>query len=225
MSAKEKQRSSRVDVPGKLIATAAKDKLLPLGCQRVGRSRTWISDQRFWLIVVEFQPSNWEKGTYLNVGAMWLWRPFKGLAFDVGYRIANFVPFLGAEHFSSAAADLATQAADEVLRLQREFGSLCAIYRYLVDHTPETSRDIFHAAIAAGLVGEIDTARHLFQQFAKVPVRAARWQTELLERNSKLAAQIDQPFHFRSSVLDAIQECRRLNGLPEDLNCLDSLLP
>ena len=39
---------------GRIIASAAKVHLLPLGCKRKGHSRSWLSDQRFWLIGIEF---------------------------------------------------------------------------------------------------------------------------------------------------------------------------
>lgn len=210
------------DEVGRLIAAAAKAALLPLGCQRIGRSRSWISDQRFWLIVIEFQPSSWENGSYLNVGAMWLWRARKGHAFNAGYRIANFVPFYNSEQFCSAAAELAGQAAREVQRLRGQFQSLRDIYHYLIENTSEKNRQIFHAAIAAGLVGEVDTARRLFQAYADVESCEAQWVTELRAKNAALAAQLDEPDLFRASVLAIIQECRLLNGLPADGACLDN---
>ncbi len=203
------------------ISNAAKARLLPIGCQQAGRSRTWISDQRYWLIVVEFQPSSWQKGTYLNVGAMWLWRARKGYAFHVGYRVADFLPFYNPEQFGPVIGDIAAKAAQEVQRLREQFKTLNDICRYLVDRTSETNWQIFHAAIAAGLVGDVDTARRLFQAFAGMPIRNVQWQTELRARNIALAAQLDQPSLFRSSVLAIIHECRQLNGLPADPGCLD----
>ena len=38
-----------------------------MGFWRKGRSRMWLADRDFWLGVVEFQPSGFRKGTYLNV--------------------------------------------------------------------------------------------------------------------------------------------------------------
>ena len=55
------------------IATAAKSVLAPLGCIRKGRSRVWLDDQGWWVGKIEFQPSSCSKGSYLNVGASYLW--------------------------------------------------------------------------------------------------------------------------------------------------------
>jgi hypothetical protein len=57
---------SKQNEHGKLIAAAAKAALLPLGCRRKGQSRCWYSDERFWYIFIEFQPSAWSRGTYLT---------------------------------------------------------------------------------------------------------------------------------------------------------------
>jgi hypothetical protein len=212
---------SRPDALAKLIADTAKAHLQPIGCRRIGRSRTWISDQRYWLIVVEFQPSGWQKGTYVNVGAMWLWRARKGHAFHVGYRIADFLPFYSPAQFGPAVSGLAAQAAEEVQRLREQFKTLKDIYRYLVDHTSEKNWQIFHAAIAAGLVGDVNTACRLFQISDSMPTRNVQWQIELRAKNAALAVQLNQPSLFRGSVLEAIQQCRRLNNLPTDPGCLD----
>jgi hypothetical protein len=211
------------DELGRLIAAAARAALLPLGCKRVGRSRTWISDQRYWLIVIEFQPSSWQKGSYLNVGAMWLWRARKGHAFNAGHRLADFVPFCSPEQFAPVAADLATQAAREVQRLREQFKTLPDIYQYLVDHTSEENWQIFHAAIAAGLVGDIYNARRLFQIFNDIPVHNIQWAIDLRARNAVLAARLDQPAAFRAAILEIIQECRSLNHLAADPGCLDGV--
>jgi hypothetical protein len=42
---------------GRIIASAAKAALAPLGCLRRGQSRIWQDDHRYWAINVEFQPS------------------------------------------------------------------------------------------------------------------------------------------------------------------------
>jgi hypothetical protein len=177
---------SRPDEVGQLIAIAAKAALSPVGCRRVRKSRTWISDQRFWLIVIEFQPSSWEKGTYLNVGAMWLWRARKGHAFHVGYRIVDFLPFYSPEQFGSALNELSAKAAQEVQRRREQFKSLPDIYRYLIAHVSEENWQIFPAAIAAGLVGDVDTARRLFEIFDAMPTNNVRWQIELAPKMLRL---------------------------------------
>src|SRR5436309_1568598 len=71
----------------KLLTAAARSVLRPLGLQQRGRSRLWLDDHGWWVVVVEFQPSGWSIGSYLNVGAMWLWFEKDYISFDYGSRI------------------------------------------------------------------------------------------------------------------------------------------
>src|SRR5687767_4381931 len=72
-----------------LITAAAREILRPMGLFQKGRSRTWLDDQGWWVCVVEFQPSSWSRGSYLNVGCMWLWGVKDYISFDEGYRIES----------------------------------------------------------------------------------------------------------------------------------------
>lgn len=56
----------------------------PIGCVQKGRSRTWLDDHGWWVGVVEFQPHAWARGSFLNVGAAWLWYEQDFWSFDDG---------------------------------------------------------------------------------------------------------------------------------------------
>lgn len=62
----------------KLIIKAAREILKPMGLFQKGSSRIWIDDNNWFLIVVEFQPSAWSQGAYLNVDVSFLWEQGKG---------------------------------------------------------------------------------------------------------------------------------------------------
>src|SRR6266851_4267038 len=100
----------------RLIAQAARDALAPLGIRRKGRSRTWLDDQGWWLGLIEFQPSSWSKGSYLNVGVMWLWDELPYLAYDVGYRVSDFERYEDRAKFEVSAQNVAKNAAQEASR-------------------------------------------------------------------------------------------------------------
>jgi hypothetical protein len=118
-------------IHSKIIAQAAKDTLSPLGVFQKGRSRTWIDDRGWWIVVIEFQPSSWSRGSYLNVGAMWLWHAKDYLSFDVGSRIASFVKYSDERQFTPEAVKLAALAREETLKLRRQFASVSEAARYL----------------------------------------------------------------------------------------------
>jgi hypothetical protein len=77
----------------KLINAAARETFQPLGLVQKGRSRMWRDDRAWWLGIVEFQPSSWTRGSYLNVGVNWLWNVKDWHSFDFGYR--RYVPLDG----------------------------------------------------------------------------------------------------------------------------------
>jgi hypothetical protein len=205
----------------RLIAAAAKAALASVGCLRKGQSRVWISDQRFWVVHIEFQPSGWSKGSYLNVGAAWLWYPRKGLPFNYGYRVADFIPFESAEQFTPLIEDMAAQAAREVLALREKFRTLADIHRHLVNNVRYDDWPAYHAAVAAGLVGDIATARQLFCRVEAWPTQGSEWQQTLKSDAVALAALLDDPARFRAAVCEIIAQCRALNKLPTDPQCLD----
>jgi hypothetical protein len=206
----------------RLIAVAAKAALAPIGCLRKGQSRVWISDQRFWAVQIEFQPSGWSKGSYLNVGAAWLWYPRKGLPFNYGYRVADFIPFEGAEQFTPLIQDMAAQAAREVLALRERFRTFADIHGHLVNNARYDDWPVYHAAVAAGLIGDVSTARQMFRRMEAWPTNGYDWEQTLKSAAAALAALLGEPAGFRAAVSEKIAQCRALNKLPPDPQCLDS---
>jgi hypothetical protein len=206
---------------GRLIAAAAKAALLPLGCKRKGQSRLWHSDQRFWVISVEFEPSGWAKGSYLKVGVTWLWRKPEFGGMDLASRIADFAPFKSREQFAPRIKKMADLAARRVLELRSEFRSLRDIHRWMMQHATSDGWPIYNAAITAALVGDIAGARQLFERMDRWPTFSYDWQLRMKDDGAKLAALLPTPDRFRSAILDRIEEKRSLIGLPGDPSCLE----
>ena len=80
--------------------------------------------------MVEFQPSSWSRGSYLNVGCMWLWQVKSYLSFDVGHRVESFVQFHNEEQFRGEAEKLVRTAAEEVTRYRERFPDVAAVARF-----------------------------------------------------------------------------------------------
>ncbi len=151
----------------KIVAAAAKRALHPLGFLRKGRSRTWLADYGWWLIIVEFQPSGWGKGSYLNVGVHWLWSRSGHLSFDFGNRVGSFEAYETDEQFSAAAGALAERAAERSRELTKAFPDVGAAAAILTGELASLnagqrgSWPALHAGIAAGLAGRTDDAYRL----------------------------------------------------------------
>ena len=146
------------DIVGRTIASAAREALAPLGVVRKGRSRCWIDDHGWWLVNIEFQPSGFAKGCYLNVGVQHFWVLRNYLCFEGCERPlgdARFVAFEGDEElFRDQVRSVADVAARAVVRRRREHGEGdVALERLLADS------DDLNAGIAATLLGDRVSAR------------------------------------------------------------------
>jgi hypothetical protein len=206
---------------GKLIASAAKAALAPLGCVRKGQSRSWYADQRFWAIWIEFQPSGWSKGSYLNIGARYFWHPGPGHSYS--YRPVDFIPFENAEQFAPLIEAMAAVAAREVIAMRVRFRTPSEIQRHLLSPPLRDGWPVYDAAVASWLAGDFDQSRTLFDRIASWPTFGYDWQHRLKASSAALAALLDRPQAFRAAVLDIMQQQRALIGLAEDRGCLDAV--
>lgn len=205
-----------------IISRAARNRLEPLGCRRKGRSRSWISDQGAWVIKIEFQPSGFSKGSYLNAAPSWLWYPKDHLSFDYGpVRLANFISFENPERFALEAESLAEQAAQAVISFRDELNSPAAIASKLVAQAEnDTCWSAYHAAVATGLAGDANVSLEFFTRILTAPSERD-WFTVLQNHCAELASKLSDPGAFRESVLAIISGTRTHIKLPADPNCLD----
>ncbi len=142
-----------------MIRAAAGATLGAIGLYQKGRSRLWIDDHGWWLIVVELQPSGGRSGTYCNVGGDYLWFARDHLVFEDAERISvggeQFVGFDPAapETFETQIAALVGAAAEAVeerrgIHSDRDRDTLQRLSRRRGD-----IYDDYHAGAAAGLLG------------------------------------------------------------------------
>lgn len=196
----------------KLINLAAKRHLAPLGLTRIGRSRTWIDDQRWYAIVVEFQPSGFAKGSYLNVGAHFLWRTSGHLSFDLGYRVDGFIQFESEAQFAPEADRFAAAAATEVARLRTQLRSVQEVASSMP--LDDNGWPSYHRAIALGLLGNVLHASAMFARLGD-PSDPTPWQAELATLCLELQRRLQSPAEFRAVIVRIIKQQRTALRLPE----------
>jgi hypothetical protein len=200
----------------KIIADAAKSALGPLNFRRKGRSRTWLADHGWWLAVVEFQPSAWSKGSYLNVAAHWLWSEIDSLSFDFGGRVQEHVEYLSDAQFTPAASRLAEIAAHEAQRLTQMFTSLDATADIVLNEE-RTERHgeggwmAYNAGVIAALVGRIDSACEMFDRVLNGPAPPGSVLHATAKRMSHFAADAAR---FKCEVASLIERQRDALKLP-----------
>lgn len=150
--------------------------------------------------MVEFQPSGWEKGSYLNVAAHWLWNANEGVSFDFGtledgIRVAGFIRYVSDEQFRPEAVQLAYSAADAVERLRSRFKTVDDIAAILCDNEEALPTDrrgswgAYNAGVALGLTGQLQAAKAMFASIDDERVRPA---AEALQRNLGNEAEFSQ---------------------------------
>jgi len=203
----------------KIISDAAKAALGPLGFRRKGRSRTWLADHDWWLTVVEFQPSAWSKGSYLNVAAHWLWSDFDSMSFDFGGRVQEHVEYLSDEQFAPAASRLAEKAADEAQRLAQMFTSPNATADILLNEE-RTGRGhgvggwmAYNAGVIAALVGRTDAATEMFGRVLNGPAPPSSVLHATAQRMAHLAADAGSFKAEVASLLARQRDALKLSAL------------
>lgn len=204
---------------GRILATAARQALTPLGFWRKGRSRIWLADRSFWLAVVEFQPSSYSKGIYLNVSAHWLWSAMPDiLSFDyMVERSKPWIDFKDIDQFGPLAERLAHQAADESRELQEIFtdlgstaATLVAKHSVLADAGRGGGWPAFNAAISTGVAGDMATASRLLNS-AYDSIGA--WRPDLQRLLVPFIDAAKSPVSFNQFVAGTINTQRAQYGL------------
>ena len=198
----------------RLITAAAREHLQPIGLRRRGRSRSWFDDRGWWLIHVEFQPSL-NNGTYLNVGAMWLWANSDHWSFDDGYRIwwredgtfttqppagergwTSFLTYVADTQFAADINLLADIARSRVEQLRATYPDPQTAAHRLASQSarpaePGWWRD-YHTAAAAALSGDTTTARHALARIHAGELDPD-WVHDLAQQARDLEDLADQP--------------------------------
>lgn len=185
----------------KIIRQAAGEALKPLGLYQVGRSRLWAEDNGWYLTLVEFQPSGWSKGSYLNVALHFLWEPADYISFNYPFsgqtRQNGFVAFSGGEEtFYEAMTAMAKKAAG-LVEEYRKFRELSYAKRAILEGKRNSSHDILAKLMICGLTRDPLAERCYLQLLTVLEA--------CLERAPKAdyyAHELDYANSFREAVHD-----------------------
>ena len=204
--------SSKDEMAGehnKIIAAAAKAALRPIGFKRQGRSRLWILDHGFWLNTVGFRPSNWSVSVDLDNAAHWLWSGHGFMSLDYFVR-GSHASFKDEEHFSSAVAEIAEEAASRAVQLEVQFSSFDAIASFVIQSAldSEAMRPSwfgYKAALACGILGRQKEAEDFLRGITDARV---------IPHATPFLALIGRPSDFRSRVNELVAQQRATLKLP-----------
>ena len=215
----------------KLITGAARALLRPMGIVQKGRSRTWYDDQGWWVGLIEFQPSSWSRGSYLNVGVQWLWdtRSTSLSAFMYGGENGRdtrlqlpsggeFIEYESEAQFGPLAWAMVEEAAERATYFRDLLSGVeSAAAAFRADDDPGLDLD---AGIALALVGDAARSRSRFESCLVWDARAAPdmgppppWQHERAARVRTLLGLVDDLAAFRANIAQDIAEVRAAIGL------------
>ncbi len=195
----------------RLINSAAKTTLRPLGFQQKGRSRVWFADRGYWALIVEFQPSGFGKGSYLNIAASWLWSPYEW-RFDYMHRAGQFIRFESEDQFQTEVEGLAKLAASEAKNLDEKFGSLNKIAAHLNDEARDSRKrlnpwTLYHAAIVHGLIGDRKFSAAAFADL--LAQKAANdWHRAIQSESGTLMRQLEDQTVFDAAIRAKVARTR-----------------
>jgi hypothetical protein len=198
-----------------VLTVAARRVLKPLGLVRQGKTRVWIDDHGWWTIQVEFQPSSWSKGSYLNVGINWLLYEGGVGAFHISNRVnVPFIEATGNESFEQDAHTLALRAKEEVENLRSRFSTLEAAALYYWDSVRRSAWDDYYYGVLLVLVGDIASARI---EFESVPTHRLTygWEKALAQRASELHKLASDQTAFIETIRGIVLRTRSIGNLPD----------
>jgi hypothetical protein len=196
----------------RLIAKTARAAMVPLGFRQRGRSRLWYCDHGWWAEIIEFQPSAWSKGSYLNIAAMWLWQPGGHWAFNESRRVATFCEYQDEARFSAAMTRLASLAASETLKQRQQFDSIDAAARYVIQESTPCFWQRYHAAVFASISSDHQTARTFLEAVLAEPA-VVPWMTEVHAKAVCLSRHLSSTEDARALVAEDVQKTRAQLGL------------
>ena len=109
------------NIHSKIINQVCREVLIPLGVFQKGASRLYLDDNDYFFTVIEFQPSTWSNGTYLNIGLTFLWNYNQSDVLSFAFsrqpaaRYGKFVEYKNETQFRKDVTSLVNIARDEIL--------------------------------------------------------------------------------------------------------------
>lgn len=199
----------------KIINKVAREILKPIGVLRKGQSRTWFDDNGWWLSVIEFQPSSWSKGTYLNVGVNFQWYPKEHFSFDMGYREAGFIEYETDEQFTPLAKDLAEQAKLKVIETRQKLSSPEAAKNYIIEHYSGQRPNMwanYNQGVACAVAGD-KTQSISFLQLVVASSHDPEWAIKLKSFTADLISKIESGNDYITYLNQIVTQSRVLKKL------------
>jgi hypothetical protein len=198
-----------------IINAEARRVLKPFGLTRQGKSRVWLDDHGWWTIQVEFQPSAWSKGSYLNVGINWLLYEGSVGAFNIGSRVdVPFIEVAGNKSFEQDACNLALRAKETVAQFRSRFSTLAAAVSHYHVSGCRSAWDDYYFGVLLALTGDALGAKTAFQSVHTYRVQFG-WEKALAQRAVELHELASNQTAFVETIRGIVLRTRSIGNLPD----------
>lgn len=198
----------------KLLKKIAKERLKPHGIVQKGQSRTFLYDRGWFIVVIEFQPSSWSKGTYLNIGVDFNFYPREHFAFRYGYREKGFESFKDEVQFTKLMNELCDLTIQRVHELEQQFSDFNTALKTIEKDNENDTWRWYEIAILNALTSNFDKSRLKFEQVSQRKceydweIERKKLVDEILERMQKNPNSLDE-------IKTLITKTRQLKKLAE----------
>lgn len=197
----------------KLLKKIAKERLKPYGIFQQGQSRTFLYDKGWWTIVIEFQPSSYSKGTYLNIGVDFNFYPRDYFAFGYGYREKGFEEFNDEEQFNKLVNELCKLTIKRVQELEQKFTDVWTAQKTADKEKADNTWIIYEVAILNILTSNFDEARKRLFQVSKTKCEYD-WEIERKKVADELLDWLKEKPGDLDKIENLINKTRQLKKLP-----------
>ena len=210
-----------VEPHAKIINAVAKKYLAPQGFFQKGRLRTWLQDNGWFLTVVEFQPSGFSKGTFLNVGMHFLWKIPCGepvISFDYGQgRLtppkvpSQYIAYHGDDDAFAQQLETMVRAAVKIAQEYQHCIDLAYAQRLICSgKTTDAGWREYDRAMLCFLSGDVTAGtRHMKHFINAVDLQTGNWAADAVRHcETEILPRCTTRKEARQMVTDMIQETR-----------------
>jgi hypothetical protein len=197
----------------KLLKKTAKERLTPFGITQKGSSRTFLFDNDWWTIIIEFQPSSFSKGSYLNIGLDFNFYPRDHFAFTYGYRENGFEEADNETTFIKIINDYCDLTITKLDDLKVKFKDVWTATNTFKKHIDKDPWNKFDLAILYSLTGNISDSRKLLNDIKK---QKCEYDYEFKRQQlvTEILLWFDDDETFLSKIKELINQTRQLKKLP-----------
>lgn len=197
----------------KLIKKIAKERLLPFGIIQEGKSRTFLYDNGWWTIVIEFQSSSYSKGSYLNIGLDFNFYPREYFAFSYGHRESGYIEAIDELQFEKAINNYCDLAIKKVEELKLKFIDIKAAIKTVKNKAKKNdSWNNYELGILYGLDGRLNDAKKLLNK-VKNEKCVHDFEFDRQKHVTDILHWIDSRGLFIINIKDTINKARRMKKL------------